>query len=144
MSATGVILVVEDNPRDVELMLHALKANRVTNEIVVVRDGVEALDYVFGDPAHVRSLTLVLLDLKLPRVDGLEVLRRLKTDETAKAIPVVVMTSSQQESDRIATYDHGANSYIVKPVDFGKFTEAVKVIGQYWLLLNVPPIVSAG
>jgi CheY-like chemotaxis protein len=144
MNANGTILVVEDNPRDLELMLHALKANRVTNEIVVVRDGVEALDYVFGDPTHARSLTLVLLDLKLPRIDGLEVLRRLKSDESTRAVPVVVMTSSQQESDRIATYDHGANSYIVKPVDFGKFTDAVKIIGQYWLLLNVPPILPVG
>jgi two-component system response regulator len=134
------ILLVEDNPNDVELTLRAFAANRITNEIAVVRDGAEALDYVLGDAARASALSVILLDLKLPKVDGLDVLKQLKSDQASKHIPVVIMTSSQEESDRIATYDLGANSYIVKPVDFEKFTESVRLIGLYWLLLNLPAI----
>jgi CheY-like chemotaxis protein len=134
------ILLVEDNPNDVELTLRAFAANRITNEIAVVRDGAEALDYVMGDAARASALSVILLDLKLPKIDGLDVLKQLKSDQATKHIPVVIMTSSQEESDRIATYDLGANSYIVKPVDFEKFTESVRLIGLYWLLLNLPAI----
>jgi CheY-like chemotaxis protein len=140
----GTILVVEDNPHDLELMQRALAANLITNEIAVCRDGAEALDYVFGDDPRAQQLILVLLDLKLPKVSGLDVLRQIKTDARTKPIPVVVMTASQEESDRIATYNLGTNSYIVKPVDFAKFSDAVRIIGLYWLLLNAPPILNGG
>src|SRR5271170_7474062 len=136
-----VILLVEDNPDDEALTVRALKKNNVTNELVVARDGVEALDYLFGTGAYAgRDTTvlpgLVLLDLKLPKLDGLEVLRRLRADERTRRLPVVVLTSSKEEQDLINSYNLGANSYIRKPVDFTQFTDAVKQLGLYWLVLN--------
>ncbi len=138
------ILLVEDNPNDVELTLHALKANNLTNPVHVVRDGAEALDFIFStgmyaDRKHDPAPRVILLDLKLPKVDGLEVLRRIKSDPLKKAIPVVVLTSSREEADITQSYDLGVNSYIVKPVDFEQFVQAVKNLGLYWLLLNQPP-----
>ena len=134
------ILLVEDNPADVELTLRAFKTNRLSNKIHVARDGVEALEFLFGDEGPVSRLCVVLLDVKMPRMDGLEVLRRMRADPRTRHLPVVMMTSSSEESDRLASYDLGANSYIVKPVDFENFTEAVRVIGTYWLLLNKPVV----
>jgi two-component system response regulator len=139
------ILLVEDNADDEALTIRALKKNNVTNALVVARDGVEALDYLFGTGAHAgRDTTilpgLVLLDLKLPKIDGLEVLRRLRADERTRRLPVVVLTSSKEEPDMVKSYNLGANSYIRKPVDFNQFTEAVRQLGLYWLMLNeVPP-----
>jgi CheY-like chemotaxis protein len=139
------ILLVEDNADDEALTVRALKKNNVTNDLVVARDGVEALDYLFGTGAYVGRDTaalpgLVLLDLKLPRLDGLEVLRRLRADERTRRMPVVVLTSSREEQDLINSYDLGANSYIRKPVNFNQFSEAVRQLGLYWLMLNeVPP-----
>lgn len=140
---TVEILLVEDNPNDVELTLHALKENNLSNHIEVVRDGAEALDFIFGqgDYSHRgsdRHPRVILLDLKLPKVDGLEVLKRLKSDPHARMIPVVVLTSSREERDIVESYQLGVNSYIVKPVDFEQFTEAVRGLGMYWLLLNQP------
>jgi two-component system response regulator len=132
------ILLVEDNAADVELTLRAFKKNRLSNKIHVARDGVEALEFLLGDELAVSQLCVVLLDVKMPRMDGLEVLRRMRADPRLRHLPVVMMTSSSEESDRVASYDLGANSYIVKPVDFENFTEAVRVIGTYWLLLNKP------
>ncbi len=139
-----VILLVEDNPDDEELTLRALKKNNIQNEVVVARDGAEALDYLFGTGAHTgRDLRIMpavtLLDLKLPKVDGLEVLRRLRTDERTKLLPVVILTSSKEEQDLLTGYKLGANSYIRKPVDFLQFNEAVRNLGLYWLLLNESP-----
>jgi two-component system response regulator len=139
------ILVVEDNPDDEELTVRALKKNNVTNEFVIARDGVEALDFLFGTGAHAgRDTTmqpgLVLLDLKLPKIDGLEVLRRIRADKRTRRMPVTVLTSSKEDQDLIMSYDLGANSYIRKPVDFKQFVEAVRQLGLYWLMLNeVPP-----
>jgi len=138
------ILLVEDNPHDVEMTLRALKRNNITNEVHVVKDGAEALDYLFADEIYAnrdinQSPKLVLLDLKLPKVDGLEVLRQIKSDERTKTIPVVVLTSSREEQDMIESYKLGVNSYIVKPVDFDKFLDAVGKLGLYWLLLNEQP-----
>jgi two-component system response regulator len=132
------ILLVEDNPDDVKLTLHAFKKNNLSNRVAVVRDGAEALEFIFaaGRPADLPKL--VLLDLKLPLVDGFEVLRRIKDDPDKKSLPVVVMTSSKEERDLVASYALGVNSYIVKPVDFEQFTEAVRQLGFYWLLLNQP------
>lgn len=138
------VLLVEDNPDDVDLALLALEDHHVANRIQVVRDGAEALDFLFcrGDYAH-RSPgnrpRVVLLDLKLPRVDGLEVLRQIRADARTRHIPVIMLTASQEEKDRIRSYENGANSYIVKPVDFDQFKEAISAIGYYWLLLNEPP-----
>lgn len=138
------ILLVEDNPDDVELALHALEEYHVANRIHVVHDGAEALDYIFcrkqydgrrfGDKPRV-----ILLDLKLPLVDGMEVLRQLKADPRTRRIPVVMMTSSNQEQDMVQSYDLGVNSYITKPVDFDQFKEAMRALGFYWLLLNERP-----
>ena len=138
------ILLVEDNPADVELALHALQKNKLSNRIHVVRDGAEALDFIFGTgPYAGRSVNdvpkVILLDLKLPKVDGLEVLKHIKADPHTRVIPIVVLTSSREESDIVASYHLGVNSYIVKPIDFQQFTEAVRQLGMYWLLLNQPP-----
>ena len=143
---TVEILLVEDNPNDVELALHALKKNNIANRIEVVRDGAEALEFIFATGAYAqRSIgngpKVILLDLKLPKVDGLEVLRQIKSDPRTRAIPVVVLTSSREESDIVESYNLGVNSYIVKPVDFEQFTEAVRQFGLYWLLLNQPPAI---
>lgn len=139
-----VILLVEDNPDDEALTVRALKKSNVQNEVIVVRDGAEALDYLFRTGAYAgRDTTVmvavILLDLKLPKVDGLEVLRRLRADERTKLAPVVILTSSTEEKDLVNGYGLGANSYIRKPVDFTQFAEAVKHLGLYWLLLNEPP-----
>lgn len=138
------ILLVEDNPDDQALTRRALKKNNIMNELVVAQDGVEALDYLFGTGAHAgRDLsimpTLILLDLKLPKVDGLEVLKRLREDERTRLLRVVVLTSSKEEHDLVESYSIGANSYIRKPVDFSQFTEAVRQLGLYWLVLNEAP-----
>ncbi len=145
MSENAVeILLVEDNPDDVELTLRALKNQNISNHIEVVRDGAEALDFIFctGQYEH-RSMEntpkVILLDLKLPRVDGLEVLEKIKSDPRTKAIPVVVLTSSREERDIVESYKLGSNSYITKPVDFEQFSESVRQLGLYWLLLNEPP-----
>lgn len=139
------ILLVEDNLDDVDLTLHALKKNNIRNEIIVAYDGAEALDYLFGTGKYSgRDLTsmptIILLDLKLPKVDGLEVLRRLRANEHTKFLPVVILTSSKEEQDILKGYNLGVNSYVRKPVDFNQFAEAVSHLGLYWLLLNeVPP-----
>jgi len=140
----AVILLVEDNPDDEVLTLRALRRANVGNDIVVAHDGVEALDYLFGTGAHVgrdirELLHVMLLDLKLPRIDGLEVLRRVRADDRTRILPVVILTSSIEERDRIEGYRLGANSYVQKPVDFTEFVEAVRQLGLYWLLLNQPP-----
>jgi CheY-like chemotaxis protein len=139
-----VILLVEDNPDDEALAIRALKRHHIGNEIVVARDGVEALDYLFGTGIYAGRETnnkpsVVLLDLKLPRVDGLEVLRRLREDSRTKFLPVVVLTTSSEEGDVINSYSLGCNSYIRKPVDFVQFSEAIRQLGMYWLLMNEPP-----
>jgi two-component system response regulator len=139
------ILLVEDNPADLELTLHAFKNHNLANRVHVVRDGAEAVDFLFASGANgVRSAVegpkVILLDLKLPKLDGLEVLRRIKTHERLRTIPVVVLTSSQEESDIVQSYHLGVNSYIVKPVDFEHFADAVRQLGLYWLLLNQPPV----
>jgi two-component system, response regulator len=138
------ILLVEDNLNDAELSLYALRKFKIANRIHHARDGAEALDYIFGsetDVTHapVQIPRLILLDLKLPKVDGQEVLRKLKANEATRTIPVVVLTSSREERDIIESYNMGVNSYIVKPIDFEQFTEAVRDVGLYWLLLNQAP-----
>ena len=135
------ILLVEDNPDDEALTLRALKKNNIRNEVVVVRDGAEALDWLFARGSHAgRDLQVqpqvVLLDLKLPKVSGLEVLRAVRSDARTKRLPVVLLTSSREEQDVVAGYDLGANSYVRKPVDFGEFVEAIRQLGLYWLVLN--------
>jgi two-component system response regulator len=143
-----MILLIEDNADDEALTLRALKKHNLSNEVVVARDGVEALDYLFGTGVHEgRDLTvmpqLILLDLKLPKVDGLEVLRRLRAFEPTRLLAVVILTSSNEEADRIAGYGLGANSYVRKPVDFNEFIDAVRQLGLYWLILNeAPPAVA--
>lgn len=139
-----VILLVEDNPRDEELTLRALKKSNILNEVIVARDGVEALDYLLGRGSHAgRNIDelpqVVLLDLKLPKLDGLEVLRAIRNDSRIRLVPVVILTSSVEEQDLVRGYGLGANSYIRKPVDFTQFTEAVRQLGMYWLLMNQPP-----
>jgi two-component system response regulator len=147
--AEKVVLLVEDNPDDVDLTLRAFKKNNLANEIVVAGDGVEALDYLFGTGAYAgRDLSdmpqLVLLDLKLPRVDGLEVLRRIRADERTRFLPVVILTTSKEQPDMVQSYNLGANSYIRKPVDFSEFSEAARQLGLYWLVLNeTPPTVRS-
>lgn len=137
------ILLVEDNPDDEELAIYALQKRNLANHIHVVRDGVEALDYIFRTGAYAARPDvrpkLILLDLKLPKVDGLDVLKRLKSDESTRNIPVVVLTSSREDRDIIESYGLGVNSYIVKPVDFEQFTAAVETIGFYWILVNQLP-----
>lgn len=142
------ILLVEDNPDDEELTLLSLRKNKLAHDIVVVRDGVEAIEFLFGngqyssrDVSHVP--TVILLDLKLPKLDGLGVLKRLRADERTRTLPVVVLTSSSQDADVIASYNLGANSYVRKPVEFGAFVEAVSSLGLYWVLLNRPPPLHA-
>jgi two-component system response regulator len=142
------LLLVEDNPQDLELALRALSKANLANRVHVARDGAEALDYIFceGSQAARTMKTdpkVILLDLKLPKVDGLDVLKRLKGDARTRSIPVVVLTSSKEQSDIVESYHLGVNSYIVKPVDFGRFAEAVSTLGLYWLLLNQPPKVDA-
>jgi two-component system response regulator len=149
MTNDHVILLVEDNPDDEALTLRALQKNKITNEVVVAHDGVQALDYVFGTGAYAGRDTsvapqIILLDLKLPKIDGLEVLRRLRSDPRTKLTPVVILTSSNEERDLLAGYDFGANSYVRKPVDFDQFAEAVRYLGLYWLVLNQPPPVRRG
>lgn len=144
MPQEKVILLVEDNPDDEALTLRAFRKNNIHNKVVVARDGVEALDYLFGSGAHSqRDATdlpqVVLLDLKLPRVDGLEVLRRIRADERTKLLPVVILTSSREDQDVINGYRLGANSYVRKPVSFDEFLDAARSLGLYWLLLNQPP-----
>lgn len=133
------ILLVEDNPDDEALMIRALKKNNIVNDIVVARDGVEALEYLFGESDADRQKILpqlILLDLKLPKIDGLEVLKRLRTEKRTKYIPVVVLTTSNEQRDVVESYNLGANSYVQKPVDFLEFMEATRQLGTYWLLLN--------
>lgn len=145
MGFEGEILLVEDNAADVEMTLRSLKKHHFANKVTVVRDGAEALDYLFREgkykdlPAPV-SLNLILLDLKLPKVNGLEVLKQLKSNKDTRLIPVVILTSSKEEPDIREAYRLGANSYIVKPVDFDQFMNAVSDIGLYWLVLNEPPV----
>jgi CheY-like chemotaxis protein len=137
-----LILLVEDNPDDIELTLRAFNKNNILNEVIVVQDGQEALDFLFGKGKYAenrRVVSVVLLDLKLPKVDGLEVLRRIREDERTRILPVVILTSSREEQDLLRGYSLGANSFIRKPVDFDKFMDAVKQLGLYWLLLNEPP-----
>ena len=143
MATLGRIMLVEDDPRDVELTLTALEEHNLANEVVVTRDGEEALDFLYrrgafatranGNPA------VLLLDLKLPKVDGLEVLERIKSDEKLRLIPVVVLTSSREERDMVASYRLGVNAYVVKPVDFHEFVNAVKELGMFWAIINQPP-----
>lgn len=142
------ILLVEDNPDDEALTIHALETNKIGNMLVVARDGVEALDYLFATGRYAgRAVTdlpaVVLLDLKLPKIDGLEVLRRIRSDERTRLLPVVILTSSNEEEDRVKGYSLGANSYVRKPVDFDDFVRAAGQLGLYWLLLNqAPPAVG--
>jgi two-component system response regulator len=142
-----IILLVEDNPDDVELTIRALKKNNILNRMIVAKDGVEALDYLFGTGVHagrnVKELPIViLLDLKLPKIDGMEVLKRIRQNELTRLLPVVILTSSAEEKDKINGYKLGANSYVRKPVDFAQFTEAIKTLGLYWLIWNEPPPVG--
>ena len=139
------ILLVEDNPNDAELAIRALKKRNLANNLIHVEDGQAALDFLFGTGPYAgrdvqQQPKVVLLDLKLPKVDGIEVLRRVRADERTKLLPVVMLTSSREDRDVIESYKLGANSYIVKPVDFENFSEAVSNLGMYWLLLNEPPI----
>ncbi len=138
-----IILLVEDNPDDELLTVHALKENKLSNDVVVARDGVEALDYLFGTGKYAdRDTTvqpqLILLDLKLPKLDGLEVLKQIRSDDRTRMLPVVVLTSSKEDRDIVESYNLGANSYVRKPVDFKQFSESVKQLGLYWFVLNEP------
>lgn len=144
MNADRTILLVEDNAKDEELTLRALHRNKISNHVIVAHDGAEALDYLFARGVHAgrgpdELPQLVLLDLKLPKVDGVEVLRQLRASEHTRLLPVVILTSSNEEKDRLAGYSNGANSYVRKPVDFNEFMEAVRQLGLYWLILNEPP-----
>ena len=148
MSSLKRILLVEDSPRDAELVMDALEEYNLANEVVHLRDGAEALDYLYrrGEFANLVNgqPAVVLLDLKMPKVDGLEVLRQVKSDPKLKIIPVVVMTSSREEQDLINSYELGVNAYVVKPVKFQGFVEAIKHVGGFWAVLNEPPPGSAG
>jgi two-component system response regulator len=144
MSDAVEILLVEDDPDDLDMTLRALRKSGMANKIHVARDGVEALEFIFCEGAHAQRRIdnlpkVVLLDLKLPRVDGFEVLRRMKADARTRGIPIVVLTSSREQSDVVASYNLGVNSYIVKPVNFDSFVKSVTDLGMYWLLLNQPP-----
>jgi CheY-like chemotaxis protein len=143
MSELGRILIVEDDPKDVELTLTALEEYNLANEVVVTRDGEEALDYLYCRGNFTRRTganpAVLLLDLKLPKVDGLEVLQQVKSDEKLKMIPVVVLTSSREEKDMVASYQLGVNAYVVKPVDFHEFVNAIKELGIFWAIINEPP-----
>jgi len=143
------VLLVEDNPDDITLAMFAFKKSNFSNRVHVVRDGAEALEYLFGTGAYAgrpidHTPRLILLDLKLPKVDGLEVLKQVKADSRTKNTPVVMMTSSREENDLVASYALGVNSYIVKPVDFQQFVECARTLGLYWLLLNEPPVSTTG
>jgi CheY-like chemotaxis protein len=138
------ILLIEDNPSDIELTKRALKRGHVDNEIIVAEDGEEALDYLFGTGRHIGPNppdlpAIVLLDLKLPKVSGLEVLRRIREHARTRRLPVIILTTSREEEDLGASYDHGANSYVVKPVDFSRFQQAIEQLGLYWLVINEAP-----
>jgi len=138
------IVLVEDNPHDAELTQRALKSHNLANKLIWLKDGVEALDFIFAQGTYSdrlidSPLKIVLLDLKLPRVNGLEVLEKVKSDQRTRTIPIVVLTSSSEERDIVTSYNFGVNSYILKPVDFDKFIDAVREVGLYWLLLNRPP-----
>src|SRR5579862_3947503 len=143
MSTLGRILMVEDDPRDVELTLTALEEYNLANEVVVARDGEEALDYLYHRGNFMRrseeNPAVLLLDLKLPKVDGLEVLQKIKSDDNLKMIPVVVLTSSHEEKDMVASYRLGVNAYVVKPVDFHDFVNAIRELGVFWAIINSPP-----
>lgn len=145
---TNMILLVEDNPDDEALTLRALKKNNILNEVVVARDGVEALDFLFGEGAHAgRDMALtpevVLLDINLPRINGLEVLEKIRANERTRLLPVVILTTSNEERDKLRSYTLGANSFVRKPVDFLQFSEAIRQLGLYWLVLNQsPPLVK--
>lgn len=147
--SSKIILLIEDNPSDIALTKRALEKARIANEVIVAEDGQEALDYVFCTGAHARreiaeQPMLTLLDLKLPKVGGLEVLRRIRQDARTRRMPVVILTSSNEEQDVAAGYDLGINSYIRKPVDFGQFAQAISQLGLYWLVLNQPPPLAKG
>ena len=143
MNELGRILIVEDDPKDVELTLTALEEYNLANEVVVTRDGEEALDYLYCRGNFTTRTSdnpaVLLLDLKLPKVDGLEVLQQIKSDEKLRMIPVVVLTSSRQERDLVASYKYGVNAYVVKPVDFHEFVNAIKELGIFWAVINEPP-----
>jgi two-component system response regulator len=139
-----LILLVEDSERDEELAIRALRKNGIRNEVVVAHDGQEALDYLFAEGSYTARVnaelpTVILLDLKLPKIDGLDVLRRIRADERTKLVPIVILTSSNEERDRIQGYDLGANSFVRKPIGLSEFSEAVRQLGLYWLMLNQPP-----
>ena len=141
------MLLVEDNPDDELLTLHALHENNIVNKVVVARDGAEALDYLFGNGAHAgrdvsEMPTVILLDLKLPKIDGLEVLRRLRANDRTRLLPVVILTTSREDQDLVTSYSLGANSYVHKPVDMNQFIMAVRQLGLFWLLVNSPPLSS--
>jgi len=142
-----IILLVEDNPDDVELTMRAFKQNNISNKVIVAKDGAEALDYLFGQGVYagrdIKDMPIIiLLDLKLPKISGMEVLKTIRQNEFTKLIPVVILTSSTQEEDLFNGYKLGANSYVRKPVDFNQFVEAIKALGLYWLIWNEPPPVS--
>lgn len=144
-----VILLVEDTQRDEELALRALRKNNIKNEVVVARDGAEALDYLFATGPHAgrnpaELPTVVLLDIKLPKIDGLEVLRRIRAEERTRLLPVVILTSSREEKDRLEGYTSGANSFVRKPIEFAEFSDAIRQLGLYWLILNEPPPPAEG
>jgi CheY-like chemotaxis protein len=149
MKNEKTILLVEDNPDDEALTIRAIEQHNIANEVVVARNGVEALDYLFGTGTHEGressdAPAVVLLDLKLPKIDGLDVLRRVRADDRTKRLPVVILTSSGEDEDKIKSYELGANSYVRKPVDFDQFSEAVRQLGLYWLILNESPPRGSG
>jgi CheY-like chemotaxis protein len=148
MNGLGRILLVEDDPKDVELTLEALGEYNLANEVIVARDGAQALDYLYCRGPHAARTkgnpAVLLLDLKLPKVDGLEVLKQIRSDAKLKLIPVVVLTSSREERDMMGSYQLGVNAYVVKPVDFHEFVNAVKELGVFWAVINEPPLGSVG